>query len=993
MTRSVTHPLDALFAAAPLDALSDKGRTKLRAACGLSRFVEGHALCHNGAIPDRVLLILEGEARLLGERDGRPFTLERLGPGSLVGLVSLLRAAPCELVSAATPLLGAVIPDSVIVELLRSEPEFRRACGRQVWSAELFALLLQRSEGQALQGSPDPSVWRERLQELGRHARALPPEPPLTEAVQSGEELVLASANVAELALGAVLDPARPLPSPRPPLPLRLLVVPSSPTEPTASQADASSALVPVGSNGSGAVQPAIQEVPASVPQPTSLDLGQPQRGRGMTLIRGQGPLEETLACFQMVARMLELPWRRDAIDKILRDKLRRGQAIDLQLCGQIAAMLGLLVSGAQVPPSAATRLITPCMVAWRGSFVIVTASNAAGLTLASPAQGWKQLSPAQIAEEYPEGLEVLLLERSIDTPEKTFGPSWFWPALKRYRGMLLQVLLASFVVQLFTLANPLLIQVIIDKVISQRSLDTLQILGIALVVVTLMEGVIGSLRTFLFTDTTNRIDLRLGAEVIDHLLRLPLGYFDQRPVGELGTRVAELEKIRNFLTGQALITVLDALFSVIYIAVMFIYSWLLTIIALLVLPIQIGLTLLGAPLFRRQYRQAAEENARTQSHLVEVLTGIQTVKAQNVEMVSRWKWQDLYARYISRTFEKTITATFLNESSQVLQKLSQLMVLWVGATLVLSGEMTLGQLIAFRIISGYVTQPLLRLSSIWQNIQELRVSFERLADVVDTPEESSQADRANIPLPSVEGDVVFENVSFSFAPNLPEVLTNVDLHVPQGTFLGIVGQSGSGKSTLMKLLPRLYRPNKGRILIDGYDIDKVELYSLRRQIGIVPQDPLLFSGTISENIALTNPEATSESIVRAARIAAAHDFIMKLPAGYSTPVGERGASLSGGQRQRIAIARTLLSNPLLLVMDEATSALDYDTEREVCNNLRDELQNTTVFFITHRLSTIRRADRIVMMHQGAIVETGTHDELMALKGRYYALYRQQEAS
>jgi ATP-binding cassette subfamily B protein len=320
-------------------------------------------------------------------------------------------------------------------------------------------------------------------------------------------------------------------------------------------------------------------------------------------------------------------------------------------------------------------------------------------------------------------------------------------------------------------------------------------------------------------------------------------------------------------------------------------------------------------------------------------------------------------------------------------------MVLWVGAALVLQGELTLGQLIAFRIISGYVTQPLLRLSSIWQNIQELRVSFERLADVVDTPEESSQADKANIPLPPVHGDVVFDNVSFSFGPGQPEVLTNVQLHVQPGTFVGIVGQSGSGKSTLMKLLPRLYSPSKGRILVDRYDIDKVELYSLRRQIGIVPQDPLLFSGTISENIALTNPEAASEDIVRAATIAGAHDFIMELAAGYSTTIGERGASLSGGQRQRIAIARTLLSNPKLLVLDEATSALDYDTERIVCDNLRQELRDATVFFITHRLSTIRRADLIVMMHQGAIVETGSHAELMDLRGRYYALYRQQDSN
>jgi ATP-binding cassette subfamily B protein len=632
-------------------------------------------------------------------------------------------------------------------------------------------------------------------------------------------------------------------------------------------------------------------------------------------------------------------------------------------------------------------------MIPWQGGFALVVASNEQGLKLASPKHGMVTLVPADLADCFPEGIELLLMERSNATPDQKFGPGWFWPALKRYRGVLIQVLAASFVVQLFTLANPLLIQVIIDKVISQRSLDTLQVLGIALVVVTILEGVLGSLKTFLFAETTNRIDQRLGAEVIDHLLRLPLGYFDRRPVGELGTRVAELEKIRNFLTGQALTTILDAAFSVIYILVMVIYSWLLTLIALSVLPIQIGLTVLGAPLFRRQFRAAAEENAKTQSHLVEVLTGIQTVKAQNVEMVSRWRWQEFYSQYIARTFEKTITGTALNQTSQVLQKISQLMVLWIGASMVLSGDLTLGQLIAFRIISGYVTQPLLRLSTIWQSIQELRVSFERLADVIDTPEESDEVDKSKVMLPPLKGEVRFEDLSFRFRPGQPEVLKDINLEIKAGTFVGIVGQSGSGKSTLMKLLPRLYEPGEGRILIDGYDIAKVELYSLRRQIGIVPQDPLLFSGTVSENIALTNPEASSEEIVRAARLANAHDFIMELPSGYSTPVGERGASLSGGQRQRVAIARTLLSNPKLLVMDEATSALDYETERKVCDNLLENLDDQTVFFITHRLSTIRQADVIVMLHQGAVVEVGTHEELMKHRGRYYALYRQQEST
>ena len=481
-----------------------------------------------------------------------------------------------------------------------------------------------------------------------------------------------------------------------------------------------------------------------------------------LNILSADGPIPETLACFQMLTQLMKLPFRRDSIEKVLQDNIRRGLKPSLQLCGQLAASLGLHVMGAKVPAVSGTRLQVPSMLPWKEGFALVVASNEQGLKLASPKHGMVVLAPDQLEESFPDGIELLLMERSNATPDQKFGPGWFWPALKRYRSVLIQVLAASFVVQLFTLANPLLIQVIIDKVITQRSLDTLQVLGFALVVVTILEGVLNSLKTFLFAETTNRIDQRLGSEVIDHLLRLPLGYFDRRPVGELGTRVAELEKIRNFLTGQALTTILDAAFSVIYIMVMIVYSWLLTLIALSVLPIQIGLTLLGAPLFRRQYRAAAEENAKTQSHLVEVLTGIQTVKAQNVEMVSRWRWQEFYSNYIARTFEKTITGTALNQTSSVLQKISQLMVLWIGASLVLSGDLTLGQLIAFRIISGYVTQPLLRLSTIWQSVQELKVSFERLADVIDTPQESNEVDKSKVMLPPIHGQVRFENLVVS---------------------------------------------------------------------------------------------------------------------------------------------------------------------------------------------------------------------------------------
>ena len=964
--------------------ISAQGGAKLEESAQLLRYRIGQSLSEAGTLPAQVLVILSGTARLVGRDQGRLQSLARLRPGHVVGLASILRGEPCEEVSAADDLVAAAIDDRLILELYQQEAGFRSWCQHQVWPAEVASLL---SALQARYARSDSSVLRW-LEPGFEAACVVQPDAGAREAADAQDLSVFLCCTSSAGELGRVLEPSEPLPTAITPFGLRLIGLPKALVGAVTGKSDEQHDNALDAPDGAS-----IAEAPL-LPEASRLQADGLMAPPKLRLVRGSGVLQETMACFQMLAQQMQLPFRRDSIEKVLRDSLRRGQTPNLQLCGQLAASLGLHVVGAKVPAAMCTRLQTPSLLSWGDEgFALVTASSSDGLRLASPRDGMVELTAEEVAERYPDGLELLVIDRSNATPEHKFGPSWFWPALKRYRSVLVQVFAASFVVQLFTLANPLLIQVIIDKVISQRSLDTLQVLGIALVVVTLLEGVLGSLRTFLFTETTNRIDQRLGAEVIDHLLRLPLGYFDRRPVGELGSRIAELEKIRNFLTGQALTTILDAAFSVIYIVVMALYSWVLTIVALIVVPIQVGLTLLGAPLFRRQFRQAAEENARTQSHLVEVLTGIQTVKAQNVEMVSRWKWQELYSKYIGRSFEKTITGTAVTETSQVLQKLSQLLVLWVGASMVLRGDLTLGQLIAFRIISGYVTQPLLRLSTIWQNIQELRVSFERLADVIDTPQESNAADQAKIPLPPIHGAVQFDDVTFSFKEGTAPVLKSVNLSVEPGTFVGIVGQSGSGKSTLMKLLPRLYSPDRGRILIDHYDIDKVELYSLRRQIGIVPQDPLLFSGTVSENIALTQPEADSEEIVAAARLACAHEFVMELPSGYSTSVGERGAGLSGGQRQRIAIARTLLSKPKLLVMDEATSALDYDTERRVCDNLVDALHDCTVFFITHRLSTIRRADLIVMMHQGAIVETGRHDELMALKGRYYALYRQQEAN
>jgi ATP-binding cassette subfamily B protein len=372
---------------------------------------------------------------------------------------------------------------------------------------------------------------------------------------------------------------------------------------------------------------------------------------------------------------------------------------------------------------------------------------------------------------------------------------------------------------------------------------------------------------------------------------------------------------------------------------------------------------------------------------LVETISGVHTLKAGNIEQPSRWEWQKRYADFVTAGFHSVLTATAANSLTTLISRLGDLAVLWYGAILVINGQLTLGQLIAFRIISGYVTTPLMRLAQSWQNFQEVALSIERLGDVIDSPCEQLPEESGNIPMSAIKGDVEFDDVSFSYVRGQQPVLRNVSFSIPAGSFVGVVGKSGSGKSTVLKLLPRLYRPDLGRILVDGYEIDKVELYSLRRQIGTVMQDSLLFNASVFANIAVVDPDATPDDVMRAARVAGAHDFIMSLAQGYNTPVGEQGRGLSGGQRQRIAIARAVLQHPRLVILDEATSALDSLSEHTVCKNLAVEFKGKTVFFVTHRVRSVEHADHILVFDRGVVVEQGRHEELMAAKGYYYSLY------
>ncbi len=705
--------------------------------------------------------------------------------------------------------------------------------------------------------------------------------------------------------------------------------------------------------------------------------------------------IPEAVSCFRIISDILEIPLKVDLLKRAFSENVGKDDTrIKLRLCASISESLGLKTQLLDLPVAMVSRVQTPCLIQFgKDELAVISDIKNDKLVLARPRYGQKKYKINVFVKNFVEekSLPVLILRTTNKTPKKRFGLRWFLPSIKKNRKPLLEVLIASLFVNIFQLMNPLIIQQIIDKVIGQGGVQSLLPLATLLLSFSLFENLLTAIRTNLFIDTTNRIDMSLGEQVIDHLLRLPLTYFDKRPVGELSSRIGELEQIRSFLTGTALTLVLDSTFSIIYIAVMLLYSWVLTIVALLVAPLLAIITITISPVIRKQLRKKAELNASTQNHLVEILTGVQTVKAQNFEMNARWKWKERYTKYISESYRNAVTSTTANSLTLFLNQVSGLVVLCVGSYLVIRGDLTLGGLIAFRIISGYVTGPLLRLSNLYQNFQQTNISLERLSDIIDNQTESDEKDKDNIPMPSINGDITFDEVSFRFTEKGMLNLSNVNFEIKKGEFVAIVGQSGSGKSTLTKLIARLYEPLSGKICIDKIDISKVELYSLRRQIGIVPQDSILFEGTVQDNIALTSPESNSEAIINAAKIASAHDFIMSLPSGYASNVGERGGNLSGGQRQRIAIARSILQNPQLLIMDESTSALDFDTERKVSLNLMDFFRGKTVLFITHRLNSIINADKIIMIHEGRIDEIGNHNELMDLKGRYYSLFKQQE--
>ena len=599
-------------------------------------------------------------------------------------------------------------------------------------------------------------------------------------------------------------------------------------------------------------------------------------------------------------------------------------------------------------------------------------------------------LMPRAELEAIWDGRLVLMTRRSglLDLSRR-FDITWFLGAIQKYRHLLSEVLVASFFLQVFSLVSPLFFQVVIDKVLVHRSLSTLDVLVVGLVVITAFEAILGVLRTYLFAHTTNRIDVELGARLYRHLVALPLAYFQTRRVGDSVARVRELENIRNFLTSSALTLVIDLVFTSVALVVMFFYSPILTAVVLAAFPVYIGLSAAVTPLFRRRLDEKFKRGAENQAFLVESVTGIETLKAMAVEPQIQRRWEEQLAGYVAASFRVASLGNTTSQAVQLVSKLVTVGILYFGARLVIDGSLSVGELVAFNMLAGRASAPVLRLAQIWQDFHQARLSVARLGDILNTvPETALKPARAA--LPKIRGDVAFDHVTFRYRVDGTEVLRDISLEVPAGQVVGVVGASGSGKSTFAKLIQRLYVPESGRVLVDGIDLAMVDTAWLRRQVGIVLQDNILFNSSVRDNISLADPGMPMERIVAAATLAGAHEFILELPDNYDAIIGERGSSLSGGQRQRIAIARALATDPRILIFDEATSALDYESERIIQQNMAQIARGRTVFVIAHRLSTVRSADRIITFERGRLVEDGTHDELIRTGGRYATLYRLQ---
>jgi ATP-binding cassette, subfamily B, bacterial HlyB/CyaB len=705
----------------------------------------------------------------------------------------------------------------------------------------------------------------------------------------------------------------------------------------------------------------------------------------------GEREPDTGLECLAVIVRLHGLP---ADTGKLRHEFSRSGRRLDANELVRAARYTGLKARTIQSNWQRLEKTPLPAIACRKdGGFVVLARQVDGKVLVHDPLESQPRLFPKESFEALWSGRLLLVTRRApAGTGGTGFGFGWFVPSIIRYRSLFTEVLVASFFLQCMALVTPLFFQVIVDKVLVHQGLTTLDVLAAGMFVISLFEVVLGGLRTYVFSHTTNRLDVELGSRLFRHLLSLPLGYFEARRVGDSVARVRELENIRNFITGSSLTVVIDLMFTLVFLGVMYYYSPLLTLVVLATIPAYTALSLLVTPVLRHRLQEKFARGAENQAFLVETVGAMPTLKSCAVETQWQRRWEEQLAAYVQAAFRASNLGNVASQAAGFINKVMTVMILWVGARAVMQGDLSIGQLIAFNMLAGRVSGPVLRVVQLWQDFQQASISVRKLGDILDTPGELSQ-NRNRASLPKLAGHIRFDDVSFRYRPEGRETLRQVTLEIPAGQIVGVVGRSGSGKSTLAKLVQRLHVPGSGRIVIDGVDLVMVDPVWLRYQIGVVQQDSILFTRSVRENIALRDPGMPLARVIRAAELAGAHDFILQLPEGYDTPVGEFGANLSGGQRQRIAIARALAVDPRILILDEATSALDYESEQAIQSHMGSICRGRTVIVIAHRLSALRVADRIIVVEDGRLVEDGGQWELLRAGGYYAGMHARQTAT
>ncbi|MBE7067533.1 MAG: type I secretion system permease/ATPase [Ruminococcaceae bacterium] len=699
--------------------------------------------------------------------------------------------------------------------------------------------------------------------------------------------------------------------------------------------------------------------------------------------------LDSGLACFMIVMKFHGIPITKDQAERL--SVLEAGQKTSEIEIIQSAKALKMRARLCRLKINKLKNVNAPIIAKDKaGEFFIIAKSKEEKFMILFADKTQPEIKSCKELSDIWDGTAVLITKKGFADREAVFSFKWFIPTILKYKKEFILVLIAVFTVQILGILTPVMTQVVVDKVLVHNSMSTLNVLAIGIAIVYAYELILGLAKNYLFTHTTNRIDVMLSFKLFRHLFALPLKYFESRRVGETVARVRELDSIRSFLTGTPLSSMIDLIFIIVYIVVLFCYDKILTVIVLCSIPVYAILSAIVTPLFKKRLDEKFETGANTQSFLVESITGVQTVKSYALEPKFEKKWGDLQSDYVKASYKTSMVSATAGTLGQFIQKVFDLLILFFGAKAVMDGNFTVGQLVAFRMLSGRVSSPVLRLVQLWQEYQQASLSVKRIGDIFNTSTEPVLNTNLTS-MPKINGRIVFDKVHFRYDPQGGEVIKGMSFEIEPDTVVGVVGRSGSGKSTISKLIQRLYIPEGGRISVDGMDISLVNPAMLRKQIGVVLQENFMFNGTVAENISIHCPTASLEQIMECAKIAGAHDFILELPNGYDTVIGEKGMGLSGGQKQRIAIARAILNDPRILIFDEATSALDYESESIIQGNLKEICKGRTVLIIAHRLSTLKDAQKIMVIDKGSLVEYDTHENLMKHQGLYYHLYSQQQ--